>query len=110
TGGRYDPATDKWTDITMNGAPSVRWEHSAVWTGESMIVFGGGVYSGYPTGTFLYTPTQPVFTDWTSLDLTNTIALGGLDRVAITFFGDTNLHYSVIDGSSTLFACTDFSP
>jgi alpha-tubulin suppressor-like RCC1 family protein len=56
------------------------------------------------------TETEPVFTDWTSLDLINNVAFGTLDGTHVTFFGDTNLHYSVIDGSSPLFACTDFSP
>jgi len=41
TGGRYDPATDTWTATGTAGAPSGRWYHGAVWTGEVMIIFAG---------------------------------------------------------------------
>jgi len=40
-GGSYDPATDSWTPITATGSPGRRWQHSAVWTGSRMIVWGG---------------------------------------------------------------------
>ena len=43
TGGRYDPATDFWTPITTENAPSGREYHTAVWdnTDGWMIVWGG---------------------------------------------------------------------
>jgi hypothetical protein len=42
TGGRYDPLTDTWTP-TSTGAnvPIASGEHTAVWTGTEMIVWGG---------------------------------------------------------------------
>jgi len=40
-GHRYDPATDTWSVIREDGAPSRRAYHSAVWTGTEMIVWGG---------------------------------------------------------------------
>jgi N-acetylneuraminic acid mutarotase len=40
-GERYDPATDTWTAISAANAPSPRGEHTAVWTGSEMIVWGG---------------------------------------------------------------------
>ncbi len=42
-GGRYDPVTDSWktTDQTINKVPTGRFDHSAVWTGSQMIVWGG---------------------------------------------------------------------
>jgi N-acetylneuraminic acid mutarotase len=45
TGGRYDPATNTWTPTSIIGAPSARWDHSAVWTGTRMVIWGGG-YEG----------------------------------------------------------------
>jgi hypothetical protein len=43
TGGRYDPGSDSWTTTSVSGdAPSARTEHTAVWTGTEMIVWGGG--------------------------------------------------------------------
>ena len=40
-GGRYDPATDNWTATNVTDAPSPRDLHTAVWTGNQMIVWGG---------------------------------------------------------------------
>jgi hypothetical protein len=41
TGGRYNPSTDSWTATTTVNAPSGRSQHTAVWTGSEMIVWGG---------------------------------------------------------------------
>jgi N-acetylneuraminic acid mutarotase len=49
TGGRYDPSTDTWTATSTVGAPTGRVEHSAVWTGRLMVIWGGWRYEGnYP--------------------------------------------------------------
>jgi hypothetical protein len=43
TGGRYQPATDTWAPTSTGpGVPTGRLEHSAVWAGTEMIVWGGG--------------------------------------------------------------------
>lgn len=49
TGARYDPSLDKWTQVSTSGAPVARYNHTAVWTGMEMIIWGGA--SG--TGTLL---------------------------------------------------------
>src|SRR5262249_43239045 len=41
SGGRYDPFTDVWSDVTTTGAPAVRSQHQAVWSGTEMLVWGG---------------------------------------------------------------------
>ncbi len=41
TGERYDPVTDRWMSISDVGAPSIRQNHTAVWTGSEMLVWGG---------------------------------------------------------------------
>ena len=41
TGGRYNPSTDSWTATTMTNAPNARDFHTAVWSGNEMIVWGG---------------------------------------------------------------------
>jgi N-acetylneuraminic acid mutarotase len=55
-GGRYDPATDSWrtTDLTIN-VPTERFDHTAVWTGSKMIVWGGNDSTFTNTGG-RYTP------------------------------------------------------
>jgi N-acetylneuraminic acid mutarotase len=46
TGGRYNPATDSWQPTSLVGAPSPRIDHTAVWTGSQMIVWGGNSNTG----------------------------------------------------------------
>jgi N-acetylneuraminic acid mutarotase len=46
TGAQYDPVADVWTSTTLTGAPSARAQHSAVWSGDRMIVWGGGGVTG----------------------------------------------------------------
>jgi|DewCreStandDraft_4_1066084.scaffolds.fasta_scaffold00060_173 hypothetical protein len=41
SGGIYRPDADAWSALPSVGAPSARTGHSAVWTGQSMIVWGG---------------------------------------------------------------------
>jgi hypothetical protein len=45
-GAIYDPAADQWVSLPMEGAPSPRGGHVAVWTGQEMLVFGGDTASG----------------------------------------------------------------
>jgi len=47
SGGRYDPATDTWTVTKAAGAPLARDQHTAIWTGNFMVVWGGSVTNGY---------------------------------------------------------------
>jgi N-acetylneuraminic acid mutarotase len=46
TGGRYNPSKDSWIATGTANVPQARDSHSAVWTGDKMIVWGGGYYSG----------------------------------------------------------------
>jgi hypothetical protein len=47
TGGRYDPATDSWKPTSMTRVAGPRLDHTAVWTGTQMIVWGGMEYLTY---------------------------------------------------------------
>ena len=40
-GGRYNPSNDGWTAVTTTAAPAARYNHTAVWTGSELIVWGG---------------------------------------------------------------------
>jgi N-acetylneuraminic acid mutarotase len=43
-GGRYNPVTNVWTATSIGpDVPAARWEHTAVWTGTEMIVWGGAL-------------------------------------------------------------------
>ncbi|MBW1784947.1 MAG: hypothetical protein JRL30_29920, partial [Deltaproteobacteria bacterium] len=43
TGGRYNPVTDGWTATSTDdmNTPKARSNHTAVWTGNEMIIWGG---------------------------------------------------------------------
>jgi N-acetylneuraminic acid mutarotase len=41
TGGRYNPNTNSWTATSLNNVPEGRYNHTAVWTGSEMIIWGG---------------------------------------------------------------------
>jgi len=46
TGGRYDPAADSWLPTSTGaGVPWARQEHTALWTGTEMIVWGGNAFA-----------------------------------------------------------------
>ncbi len=51
TGARFNVSSNRWFPVTLNGAPRARAQHTAVWTGTEMIVFGGYDYTNvfYPT-------------------------------------------------------------
>ena len=41
TGARYNPATDSWTNTSLTAAPSSRTNHTSIWTGTEMVIWGG---------------------------------------------------------------------
>jgi hypothetical protein len=55
TGGNYAVSTNTWTPTSMASAPQARYYHTAVWTGDRMIVWGGSDGSYLDTGG-LYDP------------------------------------------------------
>jgi hypothetical protein len=57
TGGVYEPGTDTWVTITSANAPLARKSHTAVWTGEAMLIWGGdGKNTGWLRDGALYYP------------------------------------------------------
>jgi N-acetylneuraminic acid mutarotase len=68
TGGRYNPSTDSWTATSTNNAPSSRYAHTAVWTGNEMIVWGGLNESGSLDTGGRYDPSTNT---WTATSTTN---------------------------------------
>jgi hypothetical protein len=62
-GAIYDPATDKWTTVSTTDAPQARAMPTCLWTGQVVIVWGGGVpgTTAYKTGA-LYDPKTDAWT------------------------------------------------
>src|ERR1044072_8099580 len=44
TGGRDNLSTDSWAPTSITNAPDARYNHTAVWTGSEMIVWGGWIF------------------------------------------------------------------
>src|SRR5262245_18628665 len=59
TGGRYDPATGTWTQISTVGAPPPGSGRLAVWTGSRMIVWIGGTGAIYDQVSDTWSTTSP---------------------------------------------------
>ena len=51
SGGRYTPGTDTWVATRLDNAPAPRLQHTAVWTGSEMIIWGGGFDAPPPQST-----------------------------------------------------------
>jgi N-acetylneuraminic acid mutarotase len=51
TGGRYNPNTNEWTVTDRINAPAARTVHTAVWTGNEMIIWGGQLFVNTSTST-----------------------------------------------------------
>ena len=47
SGGRYDPINDSWIATSDVNAPDIRTDHSAVWTGSEMVIWGGYYYKEF---------------------------------------------------------------
>jgi hypothetical protein len=70
TGGRYNPTSDSWEITSIDGdVPDPRVGHTAVWTGEEMIVWGG-VGSGCLSIGGRYNPSNNT---WTSTNNDNNV-------------------------------------
>src|SRR5438477_282166 len=69
TGGRYNPGTDSSTATSTANAPEARYLHTAVWTGNRMVVWGGlGNVSGNPNTGGRYNPSTD---SWAATSTTN---------------------------------------
>jgi N-acetylneuraminic acid mutarotase len=82
TGGRYNPSTGAWTSTTRVNAPSPRGDHSAVWTGSEMIIWGGGDCTVCTVGTGgRYNPATDT---WTATSTVNAPSQRGSHTVVWT--------------------------
>jgi hypothetical protein len=41
-GAVYDPARDRWSPMSAEGAPAARWKPVTIWTGDVLVLAGGG--------------------------------------------------------------------
>jgi N-acetylneuraminic acid mutarotase len=67
SGGAYDPASNTWAAISTSNAPSGRNQHSAIWTGSEMLIWGGDPGNTFVSDGGRYNPStdiwQPISTN-----------------------------------------------
>lgn len=64
-GAAYNPVTDTWRTLSSVAAPSGRYDHTAVWNGQEMIVWGGRVS---PNDAAAYDPNADTWRPLTTTD------------------------------------------
>jgi N-acetylneuraminic acid mutarotase len=69
TSGKYNPNTDSWTATSTTNTPSIRADHTAVWTGSEMTVWGGQTQDAVPVNTGARY--NPITNSWTATSTTN---------------------------------------
>ncbi|MHC5036038.1 MAG: Kelch repeat-containing protein [Planctomycetota bacterium] len=98
TGGNYDPSGDFWVSVTTSGAPPARWDHTAVWSGSDMIIWGGREMTVDKSDGWKYDPSADSWTqipvsplsprsDHTAVWATDSMIIWGGDN-GTTFFAD----------------------
>jgi N-acetylneuraminic acid mutarotase len=70
-GAAYDPVSDTWTTLESTNAPSARAQHTAVWTGTQMIVWGGLDSSTFIGEGYTYEPSAGSGLKWQQMSPTN---------------------------------------
>jgi N-acetylneuraminic acid mutarotase len=100
-GGRYDPATHTWSSVSRVNAPWERSRHTAVWTGDEMIVWGG--YDD-ENGEWLFTGGRydPVADQWDPDGVSVADAPSPREYHTAVWTGDVMVVWGGFDGSQAL--------
>ena len=62
SGGKYNPALDSWTPTSTSvNTPSARGNHTAVWTGSEMVIWGGFIGASVLNTGAIYNPATDVW-------------------------------------------------
>ena len=85
TGGKYNPSTNSWVATSRLNAPAARAEHTVVWTGSEMIVWGGVVGPSTPPPYNTGGRYRPITDSWRATSLTN--APSGSDEHSAVWTG-----------------------
>ena len=109
TGGRYDPTTDSWSGTSTSGAPDGRDSHSAVWSGNEMIVWGGYFFDNLGDH-YLNTggSYNPGTGSWTATSVTN-VPTARRSNTAV-WTGNEMIIWGGYDGTSYLNTGGGYSP
>lgn len=104
-GARYSPDTDDWTLTSMTNAPTGRTDHTAVWTGSEMIVWGGVDSFGVTNTGARYRPASDT---WEPLSMVNA-PLSRRDHTAV-WTGTEMIVWGGMDGLGLLHDGARYDP
>jgi N-acetylneuraminic acid mutarotase len=97
TGGKYNPGMDSWTATSTTNVPSGRTDHTAVWTGSEMIVWGGDNGDSYFNTGGRYNPSMD---SWTATSNNN--APSGRDLPTAVWTGSEMIIWGGVNLSGQL--------
>ncbi len=99
SGGVYTPGgPDYWTVTTTTAAPTARKDHSAVWTGTHMLVWGGHDGSTRVSSGGLY---DPALDSWTATDQLDADLPSARDGHTALWTGTTMIVWGGNDGAAS---------
>ena len=101
-GARYNPASNSWTALpgSLLNTPGARYDHSAVWTGNAMIVWGGIGLSTFQLNTGA--SYRPGNNSWTAIPDALDSILYGLSAHRAVWTGSEMLAWGGISRAGTL--------
>jgi N-acetylneuraminic acid mutarotase len=99
TGGKYNPPTDSWTATSTTNAPVARDSHTAIWTGNEMVVWGGEFFDNVAHGLDTGGQYNPETNSWTATSMTN--APTGRFLHTVVWTGSEMIVWGGFDSSSS---------
>lgn len=70
-GAAYNPVANTWVTLDPGFAPPLRAQHTAVWTGTKMLIWGGFNGSSYLNDGYVYNPAASPGSNWAQTGATN---------------------------------------
>jgi N-acetylneuraminic acid mutarotase len=105
TGARYNPATEAWNILPLGNNPTGRTAHTAVWTGDRMLVWGGYTTAGETNTGAAY---DPALNTWTPLS-TNAAPTKRMEHTS-AWTGREMLVWGGLSGSTELNTGASYNP
>lgn len=105
TGARYNPVSNTWQPLPATGAPVGRFDHSAVWSGGEMIVWGGETQTGHTSSGARY---QSAANQWIPLSASG--APSGRSQHTAVWAGTQMIVWGGSDGTNELASGASYHP
>lgn len=105
SGAIYDPVTNVWAGTSLINAPTIRYDHSAVWTNSEMIIWGGSGSLGVNNTGGKYSPLSDT---WTTTSTVN--APSARTKQSAVWSGTEMIVWGGNDGASDVNTGSRYNP